>query len=253
MKLKYRFNPQDYLAANPDAVRAIEEGREPSAWSHFVNGGYREERPGVPNAIRKTVLDVMAAPPARVPPAGVLQGLQGTADAGAFQALGRGTALDVYAAVAPFIYTDRPLRILDFGCGYGCVARFLSEVAPVSMIRAVDGDPDAIRWCSENYRGDVRRGRYEFIDRGEAPPLPYSDNFFDLVCAISAFVGMPERRKLVWLADLKRITKPLGLVALAAQGDAPWPRYFEILETFPRSNGDPAGLALCRKRLPLVI
>jgi ubiquinone/menaquinone biosynthesis C-methylase UbiE len=217
--MKHRFDPQEYLAANPDVAKAVEEGRVPSAWSHFVNFGVQEERPGVPNAIRMTAKAVMDAS-SKVPPANLISRVHGTSDAAGFGATGKIVALDVYAAVVPFLHMDRPLRILDFGCGCGRVLRYLLKIAPLSKIHASDVDHEAIDWCRESYQDEVRRGHCEFVVNGDAPPLPFSSDYFDLVCGISVFTHLPEKLQLQWLAELRRITKPEAFLVFSVQSDA---------------------------------
>ncbi|HEY5078801.1 MAG TPA: class I SAM-dependent methyltransferase, partial [Opitutaceae bacterium] len=131
--MKHRFDPQEYLAANPDAATAVHDGRELSAWGHFVRGGFREGSEGVPNEIRSTVQAVMEASlPA--PPARALAG-RSAAD---YELGGKFASLGVYSAAVPVLHMDRPLRILDFGCGYGRLLRFLGVAAPFSAIHGVD-------------------------------------------------------------------------------------------------------------------
>lgn len=44
------------------------------------------------------------------------------------------------------------------------------------------------------------------------PPLPYDDRFFDLVYVISVFTHLDEDAQYQWLTELRRITKPDGIV-----------------------------------------
>jgi SAM-dependent methyltransferase len=217
--MKYTFNPSHYLAANPDVARAVEEGRVRSAWSHYVHFGFREERSGVPDAVRKTVGAVLNAP-LKVPPERLISRVHGTSDAAGFAMAGKVIALDIYSKVVPRLHLDRPLRILDFGCGCARVLPLLRLIAPRSVLYGSDIDGEAIAWCNEAYRGEVRWGHFSFVANGDTPPLPYSSDYFDLVCGISVFTHLPEALQFLWLAELRRIAKPEGYLVLSTQGDA---------------------------------
>jgi len=213
------FDASAYLEANPDVASAIGEGRMRSAWSHYVHWGFRERRAGVPDAVRGLVRAVMEVPVA-TPPARLILRVHGTSDAPGFEQAGRIVALDIYTAVDAHLSLDRPMRILDFGCGCARVLRCMGRIAFLSTIYASDIDGEAIGWCRENYSDDVRRGRCRFTVNGDLPPVPFPSGFFDFVYAISVFTHLPEVLQLRWLGELRRVTRPGGILALSTQGDA---------------------------------
>ena len=246
--MKRRFDPRDYLAANPDVGRSIQEGRERSAWDHFIRAGFREERGGFPDQIRKPIRAIVEAP-FRAPPPKVLARAGG---AERFALEGRLSALDVYAAAIPVLHMDKPQRILDFGCGYGRLLGFLAEGVPLSTIHATDPDGDALAWCEEAYRDEVRWGRFVFVGNRGMPPLAVPGDYFDLVCAVSVFDGMPERQQLGWLSELRRITKPEGFLIFSGRTVSP-EKYFTVLERIPSASDGHHDLVLCMKHPALVI
>jgi SAM-dependent methyltransferase len=211
------FDSSEYLGANPDVANAVAQGRAASPWRHFVQCGYGEGRPGVPDAVRRKVGVVMAEP-ARVPPAWLISKVHGDGDA--FEQAGRAEALDIYGAVNDRISLEHPLRILDFGCGCARVLRFMGELAPESRFHASDSDGEAVSWCLENYAEEVRRGRYTFVRHGAIPPAPLKSDYFDLIYATSVFTRLPEDLEHRWLAELRRIAKPDGLLVLSTRGEA---------------------------------
>jgi SAM-dependent methyltransferase len=213
------FDAPAYLRANPDVAKAVEEGRVHSAWSHFVNHGYRENRPGVPGPVLTVVGAVMGAP-AVDPPARLISRVHGTSESAGFAQVGRTIALDIYAAASAHLDLGRPLRILDFGCGCGRVLRYMGEIAGAATFHATDIDREAIAWCEANFGGEVRRGRFSFIVNQDHPPSPFDSDYFDLVYGISVFTHLPEGLQLEWLAELRRITRPGGIVVLSTQGGA---------------------------------
>jgi SAM-dependent methyltransferase len=213
------FDALAYLRANPDVAAAVAEGRVHSAWSHFVNHGYRENRAGVPASVLAKVRAVMAVA-ATPPPARLISRVHGTSEPEGFEQVGRTIALDIYAAACTRLDMDRPLRILDFGCGCGRVLRYMAEIAPASSIQASDIDREAIAWCEVEFRGEVGRGRLNFAVNGDRPPTPFASDTFDLVYAVSVFTHLPEDLQLLWLGELRRVMRPGGTAVLTTQGGA---------------------------------
>lgn len=212
------FDAAYYLAANPDVAKAIEEGRMSSAWRHFVNWGFREERTGVPDEVRNQVRAVMEAS-LILPPVNLISRVHGTPDAAGFEQVGKTIALDIYLAVHAVLSLDKPLRILDFGCGCGRVLRSMSEIAPLATIEGSDIDEQAIGWCRETFREEVRHGRFHFTVNLDAPPIAFPTDTFDLIYVVSVFTHLPEDLQLKWLGELERIAKPGAILAMSTSGD----------------------------------
>ena len=207
------FNEGKYLDANPDVKEAY-GGVAGSGWRHYVNFGFREGRKGVPEAVRKVVVEVLGAKTNVVmPPKHLVARAHGVPDASAFDHIGRVIALDIFSAVTPHISLDRPYKILDFGCGCGRVTRFLRLIFPNASIHGTDIDTEAIEWCRHNCSG------MDFSTNNDRPPLPFETNSFDFVCAISVFTHLPEEMQFQWLDELRRITRKTGHLILTFAGD----------------------------------
>jgi SAM-dependent methyltransferase len=105
--------------------------------------------------------------------------------------------------------------ILDWGCGCGRVLRhFVARTK--TPITGIEIDRDNLRWCSEHYPSAVfREGRLE-------PPLDLPADSFDLIFGISVFTHLSEEMQHAWLAELRRITRPGGLVLMTVVGDVGW-------------------------------
>jgi SAM-dependent methyltransferase len=217
--MAHSFDAAEYLRANPDVAKAVAEGRVPSAWSHFVNHGYLENRGGVPAAVLAKVEAVMRASAPR-PPARLIARVHGTSEPAGFERTGRVIALDIYGSAGSRLDLDQPLRVLDFGCGCGRVLRFMGEIAPASTIHGSDIDAEAIAWCEGNFRAEVESGRLNFTVNRDRPPTPFEAGYFDLVYGISVFTHLPEDLQFQWLAELRRITRPGGILVLSTQGGA---------------------------------
>jgi SAM-dependent methyltransferase len=97
----------------------------------------------------------------------------------------------------------RPLDVLDFGCGTGA---FLEHLARFGTVSAVDGDPDAVRFCHE-------RGRSEVRHVGPTEPLPFADESFDLVTTLDVIEHIED--DVAALRELRRVMRPGGLLLVA--------------------------------------
>jgi SAM-dependent methyltransferase len=161
----------------------------------------------------------MAASPPQ-PPARLISRVHGTSEPDGFGRTGRVVALDIYGAAGARVDMDQPLRILDFGCGCGRVMGYMGEIAPASAIHGSDIDGEAIAWCEANFGGEVRRGRFSFAVNRDRPPTAFDPGYFDLVYGISVFTHLPEDMQFQWLAELRRITRPGGILVLSVQGAA---------------------------------
>lgn len=106
-------------------------------------------------------------------------------------------------------------RILDFGCGCGRVTRHLADVAaanPGLEVHGCDIDADAVAWVRENLSFGT------FVHNDGMPPLPYPDAHFDLVTNHSVFSHLPEHYQDAWLAELRRVVAPGGILLLTVLG-----------------------------------
>lgn len=96
-------------------------------------------------------------------------------------------------------------RWLDFGCGPGRVARFVSEFPIVRTIHGVDVDDEAIRWN----RRHMASGDYLVLTEDIA--LPYPDASFDVVFSVSVFSHLDEKPQFGWLREVHRVLRGGGL------------------------------------------
>lgn len=106
-------------------------------------------------------------------------------------------------------------RVLDWGCGCGRIARYMMQSVPESRFYGCDIDPDAISWMQKTYP------KSSFTKINPYPPTPYEDSFFDFIYGISIFTHLDETLQFMWLAELKRITRENGIVAVTVHGGDP--------------------------------
>lgn len=141
--------------------------------------------------------------------------VHGTLDADSFMQVGARASRDIMAILKD---ADRDLSsftgVLDFGCGCGRVLRYLRGRTQ-SRFHGTDIDPEAIAWCRAHLPGLA-----QWDVNSHEPPLRYQAGAFDLIYAVSVFTHLDEARQFTWLEELRRVTKPGGLLILTVHGAA---------------------------------
>jgi SAM-dependent methyltransferase len=163
----------------------------------------------------------------------------GTADSDWFLRSGR-AAYDAIAANVPLGEID---TVLDFGCGCGRVLRYWQGHSGTA--RGSDRDAGAVEWCRSHLP-------FASVDRnGLAPPLPYDDDSFDLVYALSVFTHLTDELQTAWRDELRRVLRPGGRLLFTTHGRSYLPRLEpEERERFERGElvvrwGELPGSNLC--------
>lgn len=222
-KVEWPLPSPDLLAYFPDVPHAgmsqfrCSHKREPGAWP-FEDGFARfnvVSRFGEHALSYKTAFYL--ADPARepaMPSPAQMERVIGTSDAAAYQSSGASTVCRLNAFLKHRL--DRPLEsfdsILDWGCGAGRLTRYLSMFSP--HVTGVDIDADNIAMCAENLPHSI------FQAIAPHPPTSFAENSFDLVIGISVFTHLDEKNQHAWLAELKRIVRPGGVLLLTIAGQA---------------------------------
>lgn len=141
------------------------------------------------------------------------------------------------------------LRLLDWGCGCGRVTRHLLDKG-FGSISGCDLDGRAISWCQDNLPGA------DFFKSAPEPPLPVEDASVDVVIGCSVVTHLDAALQARWLAELRRVTVPGGLVLLSTQGAFAYRRgvlgRFRFARRWPRVLGLAArrtGRKLAREEL----
>lgn len=100
--------------------------------------------------------------------------------------------------------------VLDFGCGCGRVLRYWRDSAPAAF--GCDYNARLVRWCQRHLpHVDAR-----VTDL--TPPLPYADDTFDFVYALSVFTHLPEAEQHSWMGELRRVLRPGGVLLVTLHG-----------------------------------
>jgi len=103
--------------------------------------------------------------------------------------------------------------VLDVGCGVGHWGAVLADVLPPDVrIVGIDRDPFWVQKASERAEARPRPERFSFR-AGEVQTLPFPDHTFDLTTCQTVLIHVPDPAAA--LAEMIRVTKPGGLVAVA--------------------------------------
>lgn len=103
-------------------------------------------------------------------------------------------------------------RMLDWGCGCGRISLHLAADRVAAEHYGTDIDAEAVAWCAANIAGT-------FNPIPAEPPTHFPDAFFDVIIGYSVFTHLTEPMQQQWLRELRRITKPGGIVAVTVHGD----------------------------------
>jgi SAM-dependent methyltransferase len=146
-----------------------------------------------------------------VPPANLIQSVQGDQDGEAYRRLGFRYHRQFAGAIARHRDPRTVRRLLDWGCGSGRVAAaFLAAGAP--EVYGTDIDAEAIDWCRAHLPG----GHFTHTTGG--PPLPFPDGTFDVVISLAVLAGFGPDAYADWVPELGRLLAPGGLVLASVQG-----------------------------------
>jgi SAM-dependent methyltransferase len=215
------FDEGAYLAANRDIQALVIEQKIPSGWSHFVEHGFNEYRPGV------SVEGYRAVHAAKghnyetaLPPPHLRNRVHGGSDVFGYQYTGRQLAANILGQMFYVGILKTGGKILDFGCGPGRVIVCLYDLIANMQIDSsftwdgTDIDQETIGWAQR-----FLYGIGTFHANAHAPPLPYPGESFDFVYSVSVFTHLPEDLQFAWLAELQRLCKLNGHLVLTTHGE----------------------------------
>ena len=148
-----------------------------------------------------------------LPPANLVYLVAHTSDLQWFLESGRASAGTISGALDR---AGRPLtgmrQVLDLGCGCGRVLRQWQDTAGPQFFGS-DFEPAAVAWVGANLP-------YVTASVNNlAPPLPFADASFDLVYTISVFTHWSEELQGRWMAEMRRILRPDGILLLTTLGE----------------------------------
>ncbi|NES91028.1 MULTISPECIES: methyltransferase [unclassified Okeania] len=117
-------------------------------------------------------------------------------------------------------------NILDFGCGVGrYLMAFKPELLPNQKLFGCDVFPECAEWCEENIKfATVKHNNIQ-------PPLPFENNQFDLVNAVSVFTHLRLDLQHLWAWDIYRVLRPGGILFMTLHGPQFFPIVYDIFRT----------------------
>ncbi|GBQ12587.1 class I SAM-dependent methyltransferase [Swaminathania salitolerans] len=102
-------------------------------------------------------------------------------------------------------------RLLDFGCGWGRIARlFMKDIRPENIFGI---DPTS-RFLMEARRCNPALC---FLTGALSPPTVLMPGSFDIVVAFSVFSHLDELISGLWMAEIHRLLRPGGLAVITTQ------------------------------------
>jgi ubiquinone/menaquinone biosynthesis C-methylase UbiE len=118
---------------------------------------------------------------------------------------------EVYARfLVPYLHPG--MAVLDCGCGEGTITMGLAEVVPAGQVVAVDLEKDSFA-AARRYAASIRRRNIAFAV-ADGRRLPFRDAAFDAVLCHSVLETLSDPARVV--AELRRVTKPSGVVGAAS-------------------------------------
>ena len=114
----------------------------------------------------------------------------------------------------------RPRRILDIGCGYGGLSRFMGETVGAEEIHGIDID---VRILEEAQQ----KGIHARIVDVETEPLPYDDSSFDLVVSLGMFDYLPSFDGI--FREINRVLKQRAHALISLPNLASWHNRLTLL------------------------
>jgi len=128
---------------------------------------------------------------------------------------------------------DEPCALLEWGAGSGRMTAPLARALPHAAITAIDPDADAMRWLGAHLA-------VQALAIPVLPPVDLVEDAFALVIGHSVLSHLSPRSQRPWLAELARLTRPGGYVAVSVNGpDAlRWHREHPLVDLPPRVTDD---------------
>lgn len=113
---------------------------------------------------------------------------------------------------------DRPIRVLDVGCGTGQFGEQLLKALPNARVIGLDLVSEMLR--RGRPRWEAHRGLLDPV-QADGGHLPFASGTFDIVTCANSFHHYPDQQRAV--IEMNRVLKPGGrLMLVDGYRDAPW-------------------------------
>ncbi len=143
-----------------------------------------------------------------LPPVNLIRRTYGDPSLTQYVRWGRINAEQIAGVLQPHIPDDQAV-VAEWGCGLGRIA---SHLPKAWQYTGFDIDQSSLDWCKDNLEG-------AFLLNQPDPPLPYADDSFDAVFAISIYTHLSAKAHRSWPKEIARILKPGGVFAFTVHGE----------------------------------
>lgn len=177
---------------------------------HYAAGVHGEMQAWLARNVAKDIAEASARGViAPFPPPELMLDVSGLTDAADFASHGA-SFMRALAGISPKALESFD-SVLDYGVGCGRLARMFKGFKG----RYVGADVDArqLDWTSANLP------HVECVLVEPREPLPFRDDTFEAVIAVSVFTHLSEPDQLFYLAELGRVVKPGGVLMLTTHGE----------------------------------
>ncbi|MEM9903650.1 MAG: class I SAM-dependent methyltransferase [Cyanobacteria bacterium P01_D01_bin.44] len=127
--------------------------------------------------------------------------------------------------------------LLDFGVGWGRIARFFLKEISLSNIYGLDVEAESIQNCKACF------GTENFFVCSAYPPTQLEPSMFTHIVGFSVFSHLSEKACRLWMEEFHRLLKPNGSLALTTRGK-PFFGYCESLRGRTDLDGYSAALSM---------
>lgn len=113
---------------------------------------------------------------------------------------------------------NRPIRVLDIGCGTGVFASRIRDALPMAKVWGVD----LVSGMLEKGRDRWKALANDVLPvQGDSECLPFASDSFDFITCANSFHHYPNQDRAV--AEMSRVLRPGGrLLIIDGYRDAPW-------------------------------
>jgi len=115
-------------------------------------------------------------------------------------------------------------NLLDFGIGWGRIARFFLKDLPLENIHGLDVMEEFVQICKETFQSD------NFSTCTPFPPTSVQKETINFIVGYSVFSHLSEKACDSWMHEFHRILAPGGIVAVTTRG-RPFFDYCESLKS----------------------
>jgi len=116
-------------------------------------------------------------------------------------------------------FSDKPVTMLEFASGYGCVTRHFKNIIPLCSCTSCDIHPEAVQFIAEALK------THSILSQSNPDDLALPQ-MYEVIFALSFFSHMPKTTFGRWLRKLASYVKPGGFFIFTTHGIASLRLYF---------------------------